>query len=269
MAGTTASATASSFRSAMPAGAPSDSAAADHGQRRAEIPEFAGDAAVPQGPGALRPVRGRQALRDISRLLVVEGYMDVVGLAQAGIRYAVATLGTATTQEHLRRLFRVTERSSSVSTATRRPASGLAGAGERAADAARGSPDPFSVPARGRRSRFAGAQGRARTPLRPGSIRRSRCRIISRPAVRSGRHGHPRRPGPYGGTGAAADAPDPRGDLPGSADPPAGGRVGWSRISWPIAWSATGRSHRVPARDARRGAPAQPRAPAWSARPSR
>lgn len=51
----------------------------------------------------------RQALRDIPRLLVVEGYMDVVGLAQAGIRYAVATLGTATTQDHLQRLFRVTD----------------------------------------------------------------------------------------------------------------------------------------------------------------
>ncbi|MDH3947403.1 MAG: DNA primase [Gammaproteobacteria bacterium] len=50
----------------------------------------------------------RQALRDIPRLLVVEGYMDVVALAQFGIRYAVATLGTATTQEHLNRLFRVT-----------------------------------------------------------------------------------------------------------------------------------------------------------------
>jgi DNA primase len=51
----------------------------------------------------------RQALRSIPRLLVVEGYMDVVGLAQAGIDYAVATLGTATTDEHLRRLFRVTD----------------------------------------------------------------------------------------------------------------------------------------------------------------
>ena len=50
----------------------------------------------------------RQALRDIPRLLVVEGYMDVVALAQFDIRYAVATLGTATTQEHLNRLFRVT-----------------------------------------------------------------------------------------------------------------------------------------------------------------
>jgi DNA primase len=50
----------------------------------------------------------RQALRKIGRLLVVEGYVDVARLAQAGIAYAVATLGTATTPEHLNRLFRVT-----------------------------------------------------------------------------------------------------------------------------------------------------------------
>ncbi|HEY3858789.1 MAG TPA: DNA primase [Gammaproteobacteria bacterium] len=49
----------------------------------------------------------RQALRDIPRLLVVEGYMDVVALAQYGVRYAVATLGTSTTAEHLKKLFRV------------------------------------------------------------------------------------------------------------------------------------------------------------------
>jgi DNA primase len=39
----------------------------------------------------------RKAVRDLERLLVVEGYMDVVALAQYDIRYAVATLGTATT----------------------------------------------------------------------------------------------------------------------------------------------------------------------------
>ncbi len=49
----------------------------------------------------------RQALRQVSRLLVVEGYMDVVRLSQAGIHYAVATLGTSTTTDHLNRLFRV------------------------------------------------------------------------------------------------------------------------------------------------------------------
>jgi len=47
-----------------------------------------------------------KALRHPQRLVVVEGYMDVVALAQFGIHYAVATLGTATTREHLERLFR-------------------------------------------------------------------------------------------------------------------------------------------------------------------
>ncbi|HWJ34875.1 MAG TPA: DNA primase [Steroidobacteraceae bacterium] len=50
----------------------------------------------------------RQARRDFKRLLIVEGYMDVVRLHQAGITYAVATLGTATTQEHLNRIFKIT-----------------------------------------------------------------------------------------------------------------------------------------------------------------
>lgn len=51
----------------------------------------------------------RQALRAIDRLVVVEGYMDVIGLARHGINYAVATLGTATTADHLNRLFRLTD----------------------------------------------------------------------------------------------------------------------------------------------------------------
>lgn len=50
----------------------------------------------------------RQALREIPRLMVVEGYMDVVALAQFDVRYAVATLGTATTADHLQRLFQLT-----------------------------------------------------------------------------------------------------------------------------------------------------------------
>jgi len=48
----------------------------------------------------------RQALRRLDRLLVVEGYMDVLALAQFGIRNGVATLGTATTGEHLELIFR-------------------------------------------------------------------------------------------------------------------------------------------------------------------
>jgi DNA primase len=51
----------------------------------------------------------RQALRHIEQLVVVEGYMDAVALARHGIDFAVATLGTATTPEHLNRLFRLTD----------------------------------------------------------------------------------------------------------------------------------------------------------------
>ena len=49
----------------------------------------------------------RQALRNIERVVIVEGYMDVVGLARHGIDFAAATLGTATTEDHLNRLFRL------------------------------------------------------------------------------------------------------------------------------------------------------------------
>ncbi len=48
----------------------------------------------------------RKAMRKLERILVVEGYMDVVALAQFDINYAVATLGTATTHDHLEILFR-------------------------------------------------------------------------------------------------------------------------------------------------------------------
>ncbi|MDO7086497.1 DNA primase [Pseudocolwellia sp. AS88] len=46
------------------------------------------------------------ANKQLSRLVVVEGYMDVVALAQHGVNYAVASLGTATTPEQLQTLFR-------------------------------------------------------------------------------------------------------------------------------------------------------------------
>jgi DNA primase len=49
----------------------------------------------------------RQTRQTLKRLLVVEGYMDAVRLHQSGIGYAVATLGTATTPEHLKRAFRL------------------------------------------------------------------------------------------------------------------------------------------------------------------
>ncbi|WP_024561678.1 DNA primase [Franconibacter pulveris 601] len=50
----------------------------------------------------------QQSNQNPPRLLVVEGYMDVVALGQYGINYAVASLGTSTTAEHIQMLFRVT-----------------------------------------------------------------------------------------------------------------------------------------------------------------
>jgi len=49
----------------------------------------------------------RKNNRNLDEIMVVEGYMDVIALAQQGLRNAVATLGTATSEEHIKRLFRL------------------------------------------------------------------------------------------------------------------------------------------------------------------
>lgn len=51
----------------------------------------------------------RDALRSMGYVLVTEGYMDVVALAQLGFPNAVATLGTACTNDHVQKLFRFTD----------------------------------------------------------------------------------------------------------------------------------------------------------------
>ena len=51
----------------------------------------------------------RNAIRDAGRVVVVEGYMDVVALSQHGVDYAVATLGTATTPVHVQKLLRLAD----------------------------------------------------------------------------------------------------------------------------------------------------------------
>ncbi|HKO88131.1 MAG TPA: DNA primase [Burkholderiales bacterium] len=53
--------------------------------------------------------QARQAIREANRVLVVEGYMDVVALAQHGVENAVATLGTATTPIHVQKLMRLAD----------------------------------------------------------------------------------------------------------------------------------------------------------------
>ena len=54
-----------------------------------------------KGPRALRPVRGARRSRQRGFILITEGYMDVVALAQLGVGNAVATLGTACTADHV------------------------------------------------------------------------------------------------------------------------------------------------------------------------
>jgi DNA primase len=54
-------------------------------------------------------VQARNAIRAAGRVVVVEGYMDVVALAQNGVENVVATLGTATTPVHVQRLLRLTD----------------------------------------------------------------------------------------------------------------------------------------------------------------
>jgi DNA primase len=53
--------------------------------------------------------QAQAAIRKANRVLVVEGYMDVIALAQYGVEYVVATLGTATTEAHTQRLLRLAD----------------------------------------------------------------------------------------------------------------------------------------------------------------
>jgi DNA primase len=54
--------------------------------------------------------QARKAIREHDAVIVVEGYMDVVGLAQYGVENVVATLGTATTATHVQKLLRAADR---------------------------------------------------------------------------------------------------------------------------------------------------------------
>lgn len=54
--------------------------------------------------------QAKLANKNLEQVIIVEGYMDVVSLAQQGISYAVAALGTATTQDHMQMLFRQTRK---------------------------------------------------------------------------------------------------------------------------------------------------------------
>jgi DNA primase len=62
-----------------------------------------------KGQGVYGLVQAREGIHETGRVLVVEGYMDVVALAQFEVGYAVATLGTATTPVHVSKLLRLAD----------------------------------------------------------------------------------------------------------------------------------------------------------------
>ena len=74
-----------------------------------ELPKYLNSPETPifhKGSELYGYYEARKANRTLKYLMVVEGYMDVVALAQHGINYAVATLGTSITATHVERLFR-------------------------------------------------------------------------------------------------------------------------------------------------------------------
>ena len=125
----------------------------------------------------------RQASRTLTRLLVVEGYMDVVRLHQAGITYAVATLGTATTPEHLSRSVPHLQRADFLlRRRSGRSRGSVASAREFAESDSRRPTDPLSVPARRPRSRFAGRRRRSRSVRGAADRAPSAVRILPQPS---------------------------------------------------------------------------------------
>ena len=127
----------------------------------------------------------RSAIRDAGTVVVVEGYMDVVALAQHGVDYAVATLGTATTPVHVQKLFRQTDSRRLLLRRRRRGAQGrVARARECAAGARRRQERGVPVPARGRGPGRLRAQARQSRRSRRCSRGPRRCRSFCCPSSR-------------------------------------------------------------------------------------
>jgi DNA primase len=89
-----------------------DPQAGEEGAGDAQGPKYLNSPETPlfeKGRELYGLAQARPAIRAAGRVIVVEGYMDVVALAQHGIEYAVATLGTATSPVHVQKLLRQTD----------------------------------------------------------------------------------------------------------------------------------------------------------------
>ncbi len=160
----------------------------------------------------------RKHNRNLDEIIVVEGYMDVIALAQQGLRNAVATLGTATSEEHLKRLFRVVP---SVLFCFDGDQAGRKAAW-RALESALSR--ALSVPARRRRPGQPGPRRRHRRLHGPHqSARPTAGRLLLRAVEHRGRPSLARGQGAHGDPGCTVDRKN-SGRQPASADaqPPAG-----------------------------------------------
>ena len=101
-------ATASPSRSATSAAAPSALADVFWTTAHRNISTHQRHPVFPKGRELYGLYEARQELKEIPCLIMVEGYMDVIALAQFDINNAVATLGTALTESHLQKIFRYT-----------------------------------------------------------------------------------------------------------------------------------------------------------------
>ena len=144
---------------------------ARHRRRRAQISQLPRHPALRQGAHALQSRQApRPPARKSGRVIVVEGYMDVIALAQAGFGEAVAPLGTALTEAQLERLWRIADvpilcfdgdaagQKAAIRAALARAARARAGPQPVVRDAARGSGPRRPGP----RARAGGVRGAAR-----------------------------------------------------------------------------------------------------------
>ena len=197
------------------------------GDGRAEVPQLARDRRCSRrAANSTAYAQAREAIRAARRALVVEGYMDVVALAQFEVGYAVATLGTATTPVHVAKLLRAGRRDRVLLRRRRRRSQGrLARARGKPAAGHGCQADEVPLPARGRGPRH------LRAPPRQGGLRAPGARSADADGVPAGRAARAvgprdgRRPlevpdggdAPRAAAGRAGAAPagDPRDRAPG------------------------------------------------------
>ena len=167
--------------------------------RAGEIPQLAGDAALPQGRTLYNGADARQAAHEGAQVIAVEGYVDVIAMVTAGFPATVAPLGTALTEDQLALLWKMADEPMLLlRRRQRRPARRLSRRRPGAAAARAGQEPPVRAAAGRPGPRRSGALGRPRRDRRRARRRAAARRraVDARDRGRAVRHaGAPRRAG--------------------------------------------------------------------------